>query len=140
MMIKYNFIEHTADLGIKLKASNIEELFSGIAKILYEIVGKISTKEDDEKRIKIELKADDIQNLLYDWVSEIIYYLFAEKKVFEEVKFAKLSPEGLIADIRLKPIDPENTEIKTEIKAVTYHNLSIVETDDGIEACLIFDV
>ncbi len=139
-MVEYNLIEHTADLGVRIKARDYNELFVSAPKILYELIGEIVVLENEVKEEKIILKANDWETLLHDWLSEALYWFDVRERVFEDIRFEILKETYLEARITPKKLDLEKTVIRTEIKAITYHNLKIVQTTEGIETTIIFDI
>jgi SHS2 domain-containing protein len=78
----------------------------------------------------------DSESLLVDWLSELAYWAEIEMLVFQEFKIESVSSTHIKARIygtRVK-------QLKKHIKAVTYHNLDIVQTDKGMTATVVFDV
>jgi SHS2 domain-containing protein len=89
---------------------------------------------DVERRF--ELDAFDDESLLVEWLSELAYWAEAEMLVFQEFKLSQVTPEHLEAVVRGGPVP----NLQKHIKAVTYHNLEIVEAEDGLEVTVVFDV
>ncbi|MBE2219988.1 MAG: archease [Anaerolineae bacterium] len=84
----------------------------------------------------LTLDADDQETLLVDWLSELAYFAEMEQLIFPLITLTNVTPTHLDAQIR-GGIVPE---LAKHIKAVTYHNLEIIKTADGLEATIVFDV
>ena len=86
----------------------------------------------------------DREELLVSWLSEVVFLL--ETAAFVPAAFSVReiteTPEGLRlrADVHGETLDPGRHELKTEIKAVTYHGLSVTRTAEGLSVEVIFDV
>jgi SHS2 domain-containing protein len=80
----------------------------------------------------------DIEALLVDWMNELILLTEEGKGCLVGVQVEQVSNEGLLADVELTECDPPPEG--TELKAATYHQLSVRQTDDGWVAVVYFDV
>ena len=84
----------------------------------------------------VELDTLDAESLLVEWLSELSYWAEIEMLIFHEFKMESVSPTHLKATLygtRVK-------QLEKHIKAVTYHNLEIVQTEKGLTATVVFDV
>ena len=135
-------IEHTADLGLLIRAETKSGLFVEAAKgLTLLLVAEFHVVPAGWRQVSVEAPDDDI--LLADFLSEILALATVEGLAAVEVRDLQLSgPAGerrLTADIgHLQVKDLEG--LKQEIKAVTYHGLEIKEIEGGFEATVIFDV
>jgi len=138
---EFELIEHTADIGLRIYGKNLEDLFNNAAKALFSlIVDKVP--EEKNKEI-LSLKTDDLEELFVTWLNELITLLFAFKflPASYELKIATSKDEAtLIATILGQEFDPYQNQIKTEIKAATYHSLKVEKADGRYVAEVIFDV
>ncbi|MBW1740847.1 MAG: archease [Deltaproteobacteria bacterium] len=136
---KYEFIEHTADLGFMAYGASIEELFAHAAEAFFEaIVGLESVEERIERAIEVEAYAVD--NLMVSWLGELLYLYDTERLVFKRFQIKWIEDNHLQASVYGEVLDPARHEIKTGIKAVTYHQLYVKERKGGWEARVIFDI
>ena len=124
-MKKYELIEHTADVGIKAYGKNISEAFENAAKGMFDIITNCS-KIDNVGQYNIQLKAPDFEQLLVDWLSELLFLNSAKNLVFGffKVGIDKKYPY-LSASVFGENYNISKHKIGTEIKAVTYHMLEI---------------
>ena len=80
-MKTYEIIEHTADVGIKAYGKNISVAFENAAKGMFDII----TDESEIEPIgeyEIHLRAEDLEQLLVDWLSELLFLNSAKNLVF----------------------------------------------------------
>jgi SHS2 domain-containing protein len=129
-------IEHTADRALRIYGSNLAELLLNAALGLNSLMvtKHIPCAEQQEKFV--ELEAMDTEGLLVDWLSELAYWAEIEMLIFHEFKIESISPTHLGARIYGSRV----TQLEKHIKAVTYHNLDIVQTKKGLTATVVFDV
>ena len=126
-MQKYEFLEHTADVTFKAYGRDLNELFKNAAEALEDTMVLLDEVALGET-LNIEMGSDSYENLLYDWLSELLITFeverFAVKKCF--VRIVGLS---LTADCLGEILDLNRHRLNTEVKAVTYHNLAVTKND-----------
>lgn len=127
-------IHHTADWSIRVWAKDLPTLFSEAALGLFAISG-IILAEAPGVRKEIEIRAPDFESLLVAFLSELIYCAEQENLAFDNVS-VEIKGNHLVAIMAGAPIQ----DINKYIKAVTFHNLKITETNSRVEAEIVFDV
>lgn len=138
-MGNFEFIEHTAGKGFRVEANNLKDLFEtsvlGLAKLLRE---DISPNTDDlSVSEKIEVQAQDETALLVDFLSEILTLSHIQKTVFTGIDIKKIDSSMVRAAIFGNPVD----YFDEVIKAVTYHQVDVRESDNGrFTTNIIFDI
>ena len=146
-MNKYEIIDHTADIGIKVKADSLAELFGGAAYAMFDIIGELGNVEP-KKAFKISAEAAFIEELLVGWLRELLYLYETKRVLFKRFvveQIAPLTKKG-VKGYRLKAeafgerLNLARHEIKTEVKAVTYHQLSVARKGNTWTAQVILDV
>jgi SHS2 domain-containing protein len=130
----YHFIDHTADIGIRVVSGDARGLFEEAALALVDIMGARST--GGRKHVRISVEGLDQTDLLVRWLQEILYRVEVEDLRISHVEVLEVHPKGLTA---LVAGTNTPTELLAEIKAVTYHNLEILEVDNHVETTIIFD-
>ena len=138
-MKKYELIDHTADIGLKVYGKDIKEIFENAARGMFEIIADLENVKPREKRT-IELKGSATDELLIFWLSELLFQYEVYQILFTDFVVDKISQFSIIANAYGQRFDKNLHEIKTEIKAVTYHDLKIEKVNFGWQAQVIFDV
>jgi SHS2 domain-containing protein len=133
--VRYEEIEHTADVGIRVFGSSPEELFEGAALGMFSLITDLG-KVKPVGEIEIRVAGEDLPLLMVRWLSELL--VIHETQNILLGKFA-VRFEGRTLDGRAwgERIDKGRHELKLAIKAVTYHRLSVDATKGVAE--IIFD-
>ena len=135
-MKKYEFIDHTADIGVRAYGKNLSEAFENAAVGMFDVISD-TAKIDKIGEYVIELEADNIEQLLVDWLSELLY-IHETKNVLLSGFKVKLDKNKLRARVYGEGLDKKKHPIKNEIKAVTYHILEVNEKKGYVQ--VLFDI
>lgn len=135
---KWRLIDHTADVRLEAHGVSVEELFVNAAVGLTSIVMPDITPDPDEE-CEISVDGADTEDLLVGWLREILFRLEVDAFILSRVEEIKLVEERCEARLLGRRRKPEE-EPEMEIKAVTYHGLSIDRTSDGFTARIVFDI
>jgi SHS2 domain-containing protein len=137
----FTIVEHTADWALNIRGRDLGQLLSHAAEgMAHLLVGDLSAVPLEETR-QLAVTAYDAESLLVEWLSELAYW--AEQLVFVQFDFHDLQPAELDsqqASLRAEVRGGRVSEMQKHIKAVTYHDLAITQTDDGLEVTVVFDV
>lgn len=128
-------IEHTADWAYRVRGKNLAQLLIQAALGLYSLVG-MELAPDSQTTRSIQLKGIDRESLLVAWLNELLYLHESEGLGFEGLEIQHLDETSLRAKVTGAPTQ----QWLKDIKAVTYHNLAIRETESGLEVTLVLDV
>jgi SHS2 domain-containing protein len=134
----YRFIDHTADLGIVVRGKDPKGLFRNAALALVDIVGGPTVSRPQATR-NIDITGDDWPDLMVNWLREILYLWNGEACLVNDVHMKELSEKRLHAEVAMEAYQPDIHTIKTEVKAVTYHQVKMGPIDGEWEAQIIFD-
>ena len=128
-------LSHTADWSIRVWADDLLGLLTESARGMY-ILAHAEAGEGPRAKRELSLEAYDAESLLVVFLEELLYLSESEKMLFNE--FEGLQVEGL----RLSGIMEGGVlcSQEKEIKAVTFHNLEIRESERGLEVEIVFDV
>ena len=135
----YEVFEHTADLGLRVKAASLNGLMADAASGLFSM---IVVNLDDVERVvtkTYKVAGNQPDYLLFDWLTELLYTFDTERLVLADFK-VHLDESGLTATCHGEPIDREKHDLDHEVKAITYHQLRVDETEAGWVAELIVDI
>jgi SHS2 domain-containing protein len=137
--LPYQIIDHTADLGIIVKAPNVENLFIFAAQAMTDLM--VEGEIRDKTAIRdVLVEGEDFPDLMVRWLGEILYLFEGENFIVHSIEIKSISPIQLKSTLSLSSFEPEYHRVLREIKAVTYHQISVNKVNDGWEARVIFDV
>ena len=135
----YEYFEHTADLGLRIRAPDLNTLFAEASAALFAAVVDGLETVREVQRIDIEIAGTDLEFLLFDWLRELLYRFDAEHLLFSRFEMS-VGESGLKATAWGEPIDPARHVLSHEVKAITYHGLRVEREDDGWIAEVIVDI
>ncbi|MCX5836264.1 MAG: archease [Deltaproteobacteria bacterium] len=139
MSPRYTIFDHTADLGVEIYGKTLPELFANAAFAVFDIITDLRfVKATEERQVVIE--GSGWEDLLVNYLREILYLFNGEGLLLKECSIGKIAPYRLEGSVTGEFFDPATHRIHTEIKAVTYHQISVRETPDGWTGRVIFDV
>jgi SHS2 domain-containing protein len=146
----YETFEHTADLGLRVRAVDLNQLFAEATQALFSaIVDDLATVEPKQK-IEVSLQGDDLGYLLFDWLNELLYSFDTEHFLFGkfEVRITDSGTVGRPCHNMMtlqglawgEPLDASRHSLAHEVKAITYHGLRVEKENDGWLAEVIVDI
>ena len=132
----YKLIPHAADLRMKVRGATLEDLFNEALAGLMDVIhpGKAHTIN---AKWPIRIEAEDITNLLIDFLNEALTLSQTNKQVYTRITFKTLTHN--VCEAILEGYKVES--FFKDVKAVTYHQTDVKRGKDGQwETVLIFDV
>lgn len=135
----FELFEHTADLGLRVRAADLDTLFVEAAQALFAMVIDDATTVRPLQKIDVRLAADQRDYLLFDWLKTLLYHWDVEHLLFSRFE-VKVDDTGLTASAWGEPLDRDRHELEHEVKAITYHGLRVEQTPDGWLAEVIVDI
>ncbi|MBP6473114.1 MAG: archease [Chloroflexi bacterium] len=136
-MAGFAVIDHTADWSIRVWGRDLADLLRQAALAMNTLmIGEDTAVSLPTITRRLTLDADDAESLLVDWLSELAYWAEMEQVVFPEFALTAVTPTHLQATLHGGPV----AQLLKHIKAVTYHNLAITPTENGLETTIVFDV
>ena len=130
-------VEHTADVALLVRGVTLAELFANAARGMLNLaLGGVEAPVGEQERVAVALQAPDLETLLVDWLTELVYLMEDGAFVASKVEVLGVERNALRAEV----IGGAGGSLQRHIKAVTYHDLSIEETEDGYQATIVFDV
>lgn len=121
-------VEHTADLALLVRGRDLAGLFLNAALGLASLLIDVQSVERRVERL-VDLNAEDTEELLIGWLQEILYLLESRREIHVDFRVEEISGRHLRAVCSGETLDRNRHHIKAEIKAATYHDLRIDETD-----------
>ena len=138
-MPKFEYLEHTGDLGFRAFGKNLPDLFRHAAEALFQVITDPATVRSAESR-SITVKATSLDELLISWLNEFLYLFDTQGLLFRDFDFIFLNEQALEATARGERYDQSRHPIKTTVKSATYHQLQIRQADGIWEAQVILDL
>ncbi len=133
--------EHTADLGLRISAGDLTDLFRTAGEGLFDL---IVVNRGDVRPLDTEpivLDAESTEDLLVTWLNELIFRCETRHRLYSlfqvVVDASGLRLEGIIGG---EPIDRSRHTLDHEVKAATHHGLSLRPEDGGWVAEVILDI
>lgn len=134
--MRYELLEHTADVLVKAYGKDLEECFANAAYALFDQMVDASEVRPLEG-VDLDAEGHDLESLLYNFLSEFLYLRDARQMVFSEFQ---VSLDGLRLRCRCKGerFDHGRHRPRHEVKAITYHMLRVDPEEPSVT--VIFDI
>ncbi len=134
---RFEFIEHTADIGLVAYGETLAEAFANSACGLFSIITELRSVREAESR-RVEISEADFESLLFEWLNSLVYLFDVEMLLFKRFDIIKLDSGRLTAICHGEKYDPSRHHLKTGVKAATYHMLKVDEEKKQVQ--VIFDI
>jgi SHS2 domain-containing protein len=136
---KYEVLDHTADLRLRIYGYSFEDLLNNAALGLFECIGNISEIEPGIGK-KIHISGSDMEEILVNYLNELLYLLEHERffpSVFIIVDYGN---NRVLSKVFGEYIDAGKQTLKLEVKSTTYHNLKIECHEELYQTDIVFDL
>src|SRR3989338_5841678 len=124
--MKYRFIDKLkSDVMFEAYGKNLKGLFENAALALFSVICDIK-KVKPKKKEKFEMKAENLEDLMYNFLSGLIAIVDTEEMFFSKIKVLEVDEQHVIAEL----FGEEMTKEKggTVVKAVTYYEYKLEKT------------
>ena len=145
-MKKYKFLEDVAlaDIAYEAYGKNLNDVFENAAMAIMELMAELKTV-DDKKKLEIELSHEKLDNLLYDFLSEILFLKDSKYMVFRNVKVRinedkKNKKFKLSSALQGDKINSNKQHLENDIKAITMHMFKIEKIKNYWKATVVVDI
>jgi SHS2 domain-containing protein len=132
--VPWELIEHTGDIGVSARAPSLEALFAECARAMFSILAENGSPAPSGSDA-FPVAGSDPAEELRDFLSELLYRFSAERRLYGSFVPGRGTVQGT-----WEPYDPARHPLRTELKAVTWHQLEAVRGEDGWRAQVIFDL
>lgn len=136
---RFQELEHTADLAIRVWGQDLAELFANAAYGMFSLMVDVD-KLGAEAEHKVSLAAGDKEALLVDWLSELLTLHDTHREAYREFDVHSIALDENGARLEATVRGSKVEQIKIVIKGVTYHDLKIEQGPEGYAATLVFDI
>jgi SHS2 domain-containing protein len=139
LMKRFEFFEHTADVSAKIWGKNERELFSNALLCVFSLAKPSLDSQMVER--KISVSANNLEELLVDFLNKVIYFSQVFKEAYQKVIFEKFLKSGKKWRLKAKLKGKKIKKFGEDIKAVTYYGLKIEKDKKfGLVGRLTFDI
>lgn len=139
----YRYLDDVAlaDIAFEAEGEALASLFEACALATTGVMADPATIPPIQVR-RVELRAETLEALLYDWLAEIIWLKDAEGLLFSRfaVEVEAADPPRLAASLWGDSIATAGAAPRADVKAVTYHLFAIERTDAGWRARVVLDI
>ena len=137
----FETFDHTADIGLRVAAGTLEELFVEAARGLTSLLVENSDDVRGAVEETVSLTGQELDYLLFDWLNELLFRFETRQMLFREFSVSvRVSDSVLEATVRGEPCDRARHRLAHEVKAITYHGLCVEQTEKGWRAEMILDI
>jgi len=138
-MKRFEIFDHTADIGVIVYGENLIALFENAGEAFFRLITDLRKVRPRLER-RIVVRGESLDRLMVDWLSELLYLHDVENLLFKEFKVESAGEDGLRAVAKGEPFQEGVHVIKTEVKAVTYHQIEVRQEKSRWRAQVIFDL
>jgi SHS2 domain-containing protein len=117
-------LNHTSDLGLKVYAESLSELFSAAGQALMKLMVNLDSVKPLEKR-NLKVQADEIDLLFREWLSELLALFHNEEFLVSRIAKVRLNNSQISALVYGEKFDRIRHKIRRELKSITYHQLGV---------------
>ena len=136
-MSPFSLQNHTADVRLRISGKSLKELFSDALRGMVTLLSDQKVADESGEKIAFNVSAPDAESLLVDFLNEALFLMQTHKGLVSTVHFTILNKAHTEGFFFVTPIQ----EFAEDIKAATYHDLSIKRQADGsLETTIVFDI
>lgn len=135
----YETFEHTADLGLRIRAADLNTLFAEAAQGLFAAIVEDLDTVAPVRRLDVTITGTEREYLLFDWLKELLYHFDAEHLLLSRFE-VEIDAGSLRGSAWGEPLDRSRHELAHEVKAITYHGLRVEPDAGGWLAEVIVDI
>lgn len=140
-MKSHKFLEEVAiaDVAFEAKGNNLNEVFEACGDAVFETIANVETLDNNE-HYDYTAENENIGDLLYDFLEEIVYLKDTESLVFKECNVKIVENYKIEAKFKGDKINPKKQELNMDVKAITMHMFSLKKEKEGYRATVVLDI
>jgi len=136
---RYRITTRQSELAVRVLGNSQADLFANSAFALFDVMTEVA-KVDIKDRIPLEVEGTDRDDLMINWMSELLYLYQGSGYLLKEFHIREVKDRMVKAEVCGEKIDPDRHEINQEIRGVAHHQSRIQKTGDQWTAQLIFEI
>ena len=143
--MSYEFFEqeYTADIGFKARATTPEKMFVAAAEATMNVMVDDLEKIENKVIQKLEIKAESLEMLLFDFLQELIYHKDAEQLMLRVPEVSITEQDDIFilsSEAYGEQLNVSKHELNVDVKAVTMHHYRVEKIDDGWQTTVVLDI
>ena len=135
----YRITTHHTELAMRITASSQADLFANSAFALFDVMTDLAAVEIKE-RIPLEIEGNDRDDLLVNWMRELLYLYQSNGYLLKEFKINQVKDTVVNAEVCGEKVDPDRHEVKQEVASVAAHKSRMEKTGNRWIARVIFEL
>ncbi len=136
---RFKVLSHTADIGLMVYGEDLKALFENAGHAFFHLITDLrKVRRRIDKRV--EIRGESLERLMVDWLSELLYLHDVEGLLFRKFLVESVGEGGLRASVTGEPFQEGRHVIKTEVKAITYHQIQVKKNSREWMARVILDL
>jgi len=132
----YKVLDHEADIGFEAYGHTEEELFQNAACALFSLITDLGAIHPDTER-HVEVHGNSESLIVF--LNELLYLWDVERFIPKTIKIIR-DGANITITLRGEIFDEKRHTITGAVKAVTYHQFSILKEEEMLKATLIIDM
>ena len=142
---RFRYLDHMTDAVIEAYGCTLDEAFEnsacGLVNTMFDLKRVSPTQE-----INIQAKGYDIKSLLYDWLEKVLLTLLVDNiliSVFKVKIYENINKDNgylLLGIAKGECLNPKKHHYKVEIKAITYHEMEVIQEKNKVITRFLLDL
>ncbi|MFQ5830032.1 MAG: archease [Candidatus Methylomirabilia bacterium] len=135
----FEYFGVTADVGVRAWGPTTESAFRQVALGLFALIVELDLVEEREAR-EVRSQGDTPEALVVNWLNDCLYVHDIEGFLARRIEFTVFEARRLHALLWGEDLDPARHRVRTNVKAATYHGLTVGQTDSAWEIRVVVDI
>ena len=135
----FEVVNHTADLAIRARGRTFPELVVNAARGLCALLAESAALAPQGPPRRVEAEGETRERVLRRALGEVLALETLEGLVPVRAELAAGEEGRIVLEMGVVPLDAAREHLLADIKAVTYHDLNVRETEAGLEVTVVFD-
>ena len=135
----FQILEHTADKGVAGEGRTMAEAFENTAYGMFSLFVDPAAYRPTARR-EMTVEADDREQLLWSWLSDLMFMFEVDREMPVDFAIKEISDTRLVAELAVRPVAGDIEWLGSGVKAITFHQLQVEETDGVWKTQVYVDV
>lgn len=136
--MKFRFLPHTADIKFQAFGNSLKEVFENSALALFNVI--YDRKIKNKNKFKIKVQGEDLENLLYNFLEEILVLIDSRNFLPDKIKILKFNEKNFKIEAEVYGDNAENYQVSMHVKAITYNEMFIKKEKNKLISQVVLDI